>query len=870
MNSIQVSRIPSRHIFRDVGPDEVLRTHRLEFMRMLSEIHHIASTDDGDPSDTAVEIVWSTERVENQTYSSAISLLFVVRAIDRDKESAERTNELISSVVCNTLGRMRYEFEECDRQTFDSKAGKPCASCQMMVKDETVETSSVPFIDAVYLYGLLHADSSDLSGLVGFLSNRPGVVIHLQLIPSLITEGESAALTDYVQKVSVASHGVMARGIGQVQYPQAEQILDHFQPYYDLRSGPLFTFNIVVRGDGTSAKSTVSQLAGLLNSDPDHPVRFREIPLDDSQFRGSNLYFSPWTAPRRGWEAYVDGHPLVASGGAVNRVFRGLSRKITVSEASEFFRLPLGSEDVRSGIEVNESESTQRMFADGVVRNSDITLGRLRSSSDSKIGLSLRDLTKHMFVCGTPGSGKTSFLIGLLDQLWNDRGIPFIVIEPAKNEYRSLADRIPDINIFTPGKEFISPLVLNPFLPPDNVRLSSYKRTLKTAFSAAVSMTTPLDRIFEDAVSDCYSDHGWSDHYTNANGGAVFNISEFIKSFRQTFQSIGYVGEAGNIGRAGEVRLRGLANLFDSYPSIPVSDLLRKPTVVELAAIENPEEKSLFIALILLSILSYVNANYSGDGELKNIVLLEEAHVLLDQSSPEAGRADPGNVARNLVVRMLAEARAYGLGMVVADQSPRKVGLDIVALADAKVMFRLVEGNDREIVAESTGMDENQRSRLSRLRPGEAFVYYNKLDRPEEITMPDYRAENGIRVWVSDSEISKQAGYWSTHRELTIPYPECSMIGVCSGGCAYECRSLCRDVSRRIFSRTLGNSHDKEVLRSAAIRLPELIRAELGDQVTPRSEACARVQFWRRVMYDSRYNISDGFKDRMIRGENNG
>lgn len=44
---------------------------------------------------------------------------------------------------------------------------------------------------------------------------------------------------------------------------------------------------------------------------------------------------------------------------------------------------------------------------------------------------------------------------------------------------------------------------------------------------------------------------------------------------------------------------------------------------------------------------------------------------------------------------MLAEIRSYGVGVVVADQSPRKVSTDVVALTDIKMVFRLVESSDK-------------------------------------------------------------------------------------------------------------------------------------------------------------------------------
>ena len=284
-------------------------------------------------------------------------------------------------------------------------------------------------------------------------------------------------------------------------------------------------------------------------------------------------------------------------------------------------------------------------------------------------------------------------------------------------------------------------------------------------------MSTPLDKIFEDTVNNCYSDFRWLDSYTTDNKGQIFNIADFVKCFEETFDEIGYTGDARNIGRAGVVRLKSLINLFDNYYSIPIEDILSKPTIIELAAIENSEQKALIIALLLLSILAYVNANYIGEGGLRNFILLEEAHVLLDaDTNVGEGSANPSAIAQGLVKRMLAEIRSYGVGIAIADQSPRKVGIDIVALTDIKVAFRLVEGQDKEILANSTSMSETQMARLAKLKPGEAFLFFNRLDEPEEIITPDYRLNNQISISLSDDGIKQLSTYWNDKQDVHRSY----------------------------------------------------------------------------------------------------
>lgn len=549
------------------------------------------------------------------------------------------------------------------------------------------------------------------------------------------------------------------------------------------------------------------------------------------------------------------------SSGMVSPALYRLPYIVTADEAASFFRLPVGSDKINAGFVVNEAGKSNKTYSENIINAGDIELGKLRAAmGNNAIGLSLKDLAKHMLIVGTPGSGKTTFSVGLLDRLWKEHHIPFLVIEPAKNEYRALVQSISDLQVFTPGKNFISPFVFNPFCPPKNVRLETYKSTLKTAFAAGVSMSTPLDKIFEDTINNCYSDFRWLDNYTIADKGQVFNITDFIKCFEETFEEIGYTGDARNIGRAGVVRLKSLVNLFDNYFSIPIEDLLSKPTVIELAAIENADQKALIIALLLLSILAYVNANYVGEGGLRNFILLEEAHVLLDAETNAGGEgsANPAAIAQGLVKRMLAEIRSYGVGIAIADQSPRKVGIDIVALTDIKVAFRLVERQDKEILADSTSMSELQTNRLAKLKPGEAFLFFNRLDEPEEIITPDYRLNNNISISLSDEGIRQLSTYWNDKQDKLRPYPECKLCPYCDVSCDYNRRILAKEVARRIFKKYIGKGcKDIEKLKVVLGRISKLIVAELNDEPFSRELlSCVKVYLWRHVKYDSHLRVA--------------
>ena len=670
---------------------------------------------------------------------------------------------------------------------------------------------------------------------------------------------EESTVVQISQTLDTLDQGIMTPGMGNLTFHAAGRLAEVYRHYQTNRNGSLFLFNTVIMGDRVAVEDLSVKLKGYMSFDASKRVRLVDIDLSNRIDFADNLYSYPWIVNEL-LVGYQRNPSLFGSDGMYQAMYR-LAHIATVEELSGLFSLPIGNQRVYAGLPINDSEESNKNYGDNLINAGDVCIGKLKSSGGrNTIGISLKDLTKHMLVVGTPGSGKTTFSVSMLDRLWKEHHIPFLVIEPAKNEYRALVQSIPDLQVFTPGKNYISPFIFNPFVPPKNVKLETYKSTLKTAFAAGVSMSTPLDKIFEESINNCYSDFRWLDNYTVDDKGKIFNISDFIKCFQKTFEEIGYTGDARNIGRAGVVRLKSLVNLFDNYYSIPIQDILTKPTIIELAAIENSDEKALIISLVLLSILAYVNANYVGEGSLKNVILLEEAHVLLDaDTNAGVGDANPSKIAQGLVKRMLAEIRSYGVGVMIADQSPRKVTADVVALTDMKMVFRIVEATDKQMVAESMNMNEVQTQRVSRLKPGEAFLFFNRLEEPEEVITPDYRLENNISISLSDEGIRELSTYWRDKGGKLRPYPECEMTTCCACSCDYERRILAREIARRIFVK-----HFKPDMKSFVPvievfkRITSLVKAELNDEPFSKELlSCVKVQLWRRIKYGTEIPVRE-------------
>jgi hypothetical protein len=831
--------------------------YKRDMERLLSGIFQNCKNTAGACKDVSIELLWTTRMVNNQPYKAAVSLYLILRVIG---SAGTEMNETIMSIIriCKAaLDFGKYEYQEIEYAELASRVRSiNDRSVRAVVKSERLEQLQNALVPYCFAYDRIPVTENDLSRLVNALIEYPDCAVSFQLIPVTLSAEEANAIDRNAQTLGVLSKGVMEQGVGNISFALAEKHAETYKYYSQNKNTAQFAFNALVYGAPDASTAIATGILAQLNNGGE----FRIISLLPNEVnKDDNFYPLPWAVHEV--ITGTDRSPSVWNAGQNLNAFYNLPYIITAEEASEFFRLPVGSDAVYAGLVVNESGKASRTYADNVVGGGDIVVGTLKSSSrGDTIGVSLKDLTKHMLVVGTPGSGKTTFSVSLLDRLWKEHGIPFLVIEPAKNEYRAMVQSIPDLQVFTPGKNFISPFVFNPFVPPKNVKLETYKSTLKTAFAAAVTMSTPLDKIFEEAVNNCYSDFRWLDTYTSDDKGQVFNISDFIKCFEQTFDAIGYTGEAKNIGRAGMVRLQSLVNLFDNYFSIPIEDLLTKPTVIELAAIENSDQKALIISLLLLSMLAYVNSNYTGDGSLKNVILLEEAHVLLDANT-NAGQdeANPSAIAQGLVKRMLAEIRSYGVGIVIADQSPRKVTADVVALTDIKLAFRLVEASDKQILADSSNMNDTQAQRLAKLRPGEAFLFFGKLDEPEEIKTEDYRLANNINITLSDDGIKSLSTYWNGLQDKLRPYPECGYCRACRHACDYQRRILGREIARRIFVKKFKpDSADSSLVKEVFRQMNTLIKKELNDEPFDlRLFACTELHLLRRIRYGTEIRVSD-------------
>jgi hypothetical protein len=378
-----------------------------------------------------------------------------------------------------------------------------------------------------------------------------------------------------------------------------------------------------------------------------------------------------------------------------------------------------------------------------------IELGAILDGQDRPVGVfrvPLATLNRHAFVTGATGAGKSQTVRHILEQL-TSVGVHWLAIEPVKSEYATMAGRIEgasDVTVINPADPAAVPMSVNPLAPEPGYPVQAHIDMVRALFLAAFDAHEPFPQIMSQALQRAYEECGW-DAVTGAGrpGAAapptVPTLARLEAAALDIIQEVGYGAElqADVRGFVG-VRLRSLrtgsaGRFFEGGHPADIGALLRRNVVLAIEDVANDEDKAFLIGTLIIAIVEHLRmrARSGPAGGLRHVVVIEEAHRLL-----RAGREGASAHAVELFAGLLAEIRAYGEGIVIAEQIPAKLVPDVVKNTALKVLHRLPAADDREVVGAAMNLDEAQSRQVVSLRPGVAAVFADGMDRPVRIKVP--------------------------------------------------------------------------------------------------------------------------------------
>lgn len=393
-------------------------------------------------------------------------------------------------------------------------------------------------------------------------------------------------------------------------------------------------------------------------------------------------------------------------------------------------------EEVEFGLNINSKiKDEDRLYLGNLVKSG------LQQPID--VFLDKKELDKHIFIAGVTGSGKTTTCQRLLESA----KIPFLVIEPAKTEYRVLTKNDPDILIFTLGNDNVAPFRLNPFefFPHENI--TSRVDMIKASIEAAFDMEAAIPQLIEAAIYQCYEAKGWniatsknkkfSDPFA-AGTYAFPTLSDLIAMTEHVVQQQGFDDRLKQdyIGSI-KARLQGLVIgakglMLDTPRSINFLDLVKRNVILELEEIRNPSEKSLIMGFVLANLNEAIRASHKDyqqhGSKFRHITLIEEAHRLLSRF--EMGDSQNKKQGVETFADMLAEVRKYGESLIIVDQIPNKLTPEVLKNTNTKIIHKLFAKDDKDAVGNTMALTDEQKDFLSNLEPGRVILSSTGISKP--------------------------------------------------------------------------------------------------------------------------------------------
>ena len=427
-----------------------------------------------------------------------------------------------------------------------------------------------------------------------------------------------------------------------------------------------------------------------------------------------------------------------------------------------------------------------------------IELGAILDGQDRPVGafrVPLATLNRHALIAGATGSGKSQTVRHLLEQL-TGAGVGLLAIEPVKSEYGAMAVRLAgrdDVTVINPADPESVPLSVNPLAPEPGFPVQAHIDMVRALFLAAFDASEPFPQIMSQALQRVYADCGW-DPLTGGGRAdadvppAVPTLARLQAAALAVIEDVGYGPELqADMRGFVDVRLRSLrtgsaGRFFEGGHPADIGGLLSRNVVLALEDVANDEDKAFVIGTLVIRIAQHLRLRSKGvpSGGLRHVIVLEEAHRLL-----RSGRQGPGAHAVELFAGLLAEIRAYGEGVVIAEQIPAKLAPDAVKNTALKVLHRLPAADDRQLVGATMNLDDDQSRQVVSLHPGEAAAFADGMDRPMRIRVPFGGDREQAAASVPDgADGGKAAGDTSAPPAPSVLPP---LAGRRSAACGHAC-----------------------------------------------------------------------------------
>ncbi len=392
---------------------------------------------------------------------------------------------------------------------------------------------------------------------------------------------------------------------------------------------------------------------------------------------------------------------------------------------------------------IEHAEFGKEVVVDSIKNNDDgeplkpedyIVLGKVRDlgkETNRTVLLTNEELTGHTFVAGSTGSGKTNIVCHMLSELHQD-GIKFLIIEPAKGEYKNKIGGL--CKVYGTNPRLSEILKLNPFSFPENISVLEHIDRLIEILNACWPMYAAMPAVLKDAIERAYVKNGWD--LENGDSGVFPTFFDVISSLSEVINESSYSDNTkGDYIGALVTRVKSMTNglngkILCSNSETSIQNLFNENVLVDLSRVSSSETKALIMGVLVMKLQEYrINQENVGfNQKLNHVTVLEEAHNLLRKTSFNSS-ADSANLqgkSVEMITNSIAEMRTYGEGFIIVDQAPGLLDEAVIRNTNTKIILRLPDYTDRELVGKAGALSDSQIEEIAKLPTGVAVVYQNE------------------------------------------------------------------------------------------------------------------------------------------------
>lgn len=394
-----------------------------------------------------------------------------------------------------------------------------------------------------------------------------------------------------------------------------------------------------------------------------------------------------------------------------------------------------------------------------------------------EVNLAKQSFASHTFITGSTGSGKSNTVYQILSEAKRQK-TKFLVVEPAKGEYKSVFGMEKGVFVYGTNPELTPMLRINPFSFPTGIHILEHLDRLVEIFNVCWPMYAAMPAVLKNAVEKSYSDCGWNLNTSkNKYGEAIFpTFSDVAANVKAIIDSSEYDSEnKGAYKGALLTRLQSLTNGINGIifvqDEIGAADLFDRNVIVDLSRVGSSETKSLIMGMLVLKLQEHRMTTAVNINEpLKHITVLEEAHNILKRTSMEQSTESANLVGKSveMLANAIAEMRTYGEGFIIVDQAPGLLDMSAIRNTNTKIIMRLPDLTDRELVGKAANLNDDQITELAKLPCGVAAVYQNEWVQPVLCKVNKYEGDERPYTYEinPDNDIYGEAGTTAARESL--------------------------------------------------------------------------------------------------------